>query len=75
MERQRPTLPRQARPTLQADARNHVKLRRKARGTMLVLSIGPRVISDDARITFFSVGYPHSTAAEVRRMVERYGRR
>ena len=62
-----------ARPSLQADARNYAELGRKARGTMLVLSLGPTVIPDDAQITFFGVGYPHGTAGELRRMVERYG--
>ena len=64
-----------ARPDLQNDARKFAELGRKARGTMLVLSLGPDVIPDDTPITFYAVGVPHGTAGEVREMVERFGTR
>jgi hypothetical protein len=62
-----------ARGDLQRFAGGHDERGREARGTMLVLDLGPTVIPDDAPMSFYGIFATHGSAAQVRSMVARYG--
>jgi hypothetical protein len=64
---------RSARAELQFHAIRNDALGREAEGTLLVLSLGPEVIPDDAPIKFFGFDRPHGTALRLRALVDRYG--
>ena len=62
-----------ARSELQGFARRQTELGLKAKGTMLVLGLGPDVIPDRTPVPFFGFGNPHGTAAQARALMDRYG--
>lgn len=62
-----------ARSGLQEFARQNTELGLKAKGTMLVLGLGPDVIPDGTPIIFFGFGNPHGTAGQARALMDRYG--
>jgi hypothetical protein len=62
-----------ARPSLRRFSQRNAQLGERARGTMLVLQLGPSAIPDDTPLPFFGYYLPHGTAGEARALMKRFG--
>jgi hypothetical protein len=58
---------------MDAAASLHRDLGREAKGTILVVGLGPDVIPDNAPIIFFGFDPPHGSAGETRKLLDQFG--